>query len=434
MHEQLFHRSRLGLLAIAGLLVLVFVGWAQILPLSERFLDLHASLHSMGQLSGLFGLTLIAINLILSGRFKRLEGFFGGMDTMYLLHHLLGGIGFIFVLLHPLFLAGAYYLDSPLAASQLLLLGPSFYKNLGNISLLMFMGLIVLTLFVKLPYELWHKTHKLMGVAFLLGGVHAYFTGSNVRASLLLQGVILGLTIAAMLVYLYRTIFGRFLVFRYRYVIDSITPLTKEVTEIILATKGERIRFQPGQFAFFTFSLANGNKETHPFSISSSQDEKTIAITVKALGDFSAKATQLKTGSAVWVEGPYGHFLTNQAPAQVWIAGGIGVTPFASRVMSGLQAYKQVDFFYTASDASEMVYAKELMNQSEQFTQLKLHLHATKEKGRLTVESLKEHINNMRKRIYYLCGPVPMMTSLRHQLIQAGVPDTQIYMEQFSID
>lgn len=434
MYAQLFHCSRLGLLAIGAILGLVFIGWAQILPLSQRFVNLQGSLYSLGQLTALLGLSLIAINLILSGRFKRLEGFFGGMDKMYILHHILGGIGFILVLLHPLFIAGSYYIDSPRAASAILLLGPSIYKNLGNISLLMFMGLMTLTLFVKLPYELWHKTHKLMGVAFLLGGVHGYFTGSNIRGSILLQGLIISLTVAAMLVYLYRTVFGRFLIFRYRYIIDSIKPLNNEVVRITLATKGERIRFTPGQFAFFTFSLKNGKKETHPFSISSDQGKKTIAITVKALGDFTSKTKELKTGSVVWIEGPYGRFLADHARDQVWIAGGIGVTPFASRVMSGLHEYKQVDFFYTASDVSEMVYVKELINQSEQFKQLKLHLHTTKEKGRLTAELLQEHIKHIKKRIYYLCGPIAMMNSLRQQLIQAGVPDKQIYIEQFSID
>ncbi len=434
MNRQLISRSRWGILAILAILGILIAGWFSVMPISDRIYNVQETLRSIGQLTALLGFGMIAINLILSGRFKRLETFFGGMDKMYILHHILGGIGFIFVLLHPLFIAGAYYIDSPIAASNILLPGANVYKNLGNISLILFMTLIVLTLFVKLPYELWHKTHKLMGLAFLLGGVHAYFMGSDVRANLMLRAMILLLTFVALSVYAYRTLFGRWLVSRCRYKIKSVHELNKEVTQIILTTKGERLRFVPGQFAFFTFSLANGKHETHPFSISSSNQNEELIITAKAFGDFTANTRALKIGSVVWVEGPYGKFLSNKSSEQVWIAGGIGVTPFASRIFSGLHAYNQIDFFYTASEANEMVYTRELINQSEQFKQLKLHFHATKEKGRLTADVVKEQIKHINKRVFYLCGPIMMMNSLRQQLLEAGVPDQNIFTEQFSID
>jgi predicted ferric reductase len=434
MYAQLFHRSRWGIFSIVLVLAILTLGWMQVMPISQRFYNFQELLRSIGQLTALLGFGMIAINLILSGRFKWLESFFGGMDKMYILHHILGGIGFIFVLLHPLFIAGAYYIDSPLAASRILLPGPSLYKNLGNASLVMFMTLIALTLFIKLPYEIWHKTHKVMGVAFLLGAVHAYFTGGSLSSSWLLKISVLGLTSLALAVYLYRTIFGRWLVSRYRYKISSINKLNQEVTQIILSTKGERLRFTPGQFAFFTFTKKNGSTETHPFSISSSNHAKELIITTKALGDFTRDVSSLKIGSVVWVEGPFGRFLTKTSDNQVWIAGGIGVTPFASRIFSGLENYKQIDFFYTASEASEMVYVKELINQSKKFKQLKVHFHASKEKGRLTAETVKEKVGNLKKTVYHLCGPLPMMQSMRQQLLHAGVSDEQIFSEQFSID
>lgn len=434
MYRQLFLRSRWGILAILAILGMLVAGWLSVMPISDRIYNVQETLRSIGQLTALLGFGMIAMNLILSGRFKRLETFFGGMDKMYILHHIIGGIGFIFVLLHPLFIAGAYYIDSPIAASNILLPGANVYKNFGNVSLIMFMTLIVLTLFVRLPYELWHKTHKFMGVAFLLGGVHAYFVGSDMRASTMLRAMILLLTLVALSVYAYRTLFGRWLVSRCRYKIKSVHALNKEVTQIILTTKGERLRFVPGQFAFFTFTLANGKHETHPFSISSSNQNEELIITAKALGDFTANALTLKIGSVVWVEGSYGKFLSNKSSEQVWIAGGIGITPFASRIFSGLQGYNQVDFFYTASEASEMLYTDELMSHSQQFKQLKLHFHATKEKGRLTAKVIQEQVKHFKKRVYFICGPIAMINSLREQLIKAGISDQNIFIEQFSID
>ena len=434
MNRQLISRSRWGILTILTLLSLLIAGWLSVLPISDRIYNIQETLRSIGQLTALLGLGMIAINLILSGRFKRLESFFGGMDKMYILHHILGGIGFIFVLLHPLFIAGAYYIDSPSAASRILWLGPSLYKNMGNLSLLLFMTLIVLTLFVRMPYELWHKTHKLMGVAFLLGGVHALFMGTSIAASPLLKGLVIALTVAALSVYAYRTLLGKWLVSRCRYKIKAIKALNKEVTQIKLITKGERLRFVPGQFAFFTFTLADGRTETHPFTISGSNQNSELIITAKSLGDFTSGLSNLHTGTTVWVEGPYGKFLSNKSKEQVWIAGGIGVTPFVSRIFSGLEGYEQIDFFYTAGELDEMVYTHELTKQMKQFKQMKLHLHATKEKGRLTAEEIANQVHNLSKRVIYLCGPIQMMVALREQLIAAGISDDHIYSEQFSID
>jgi predicted ferric reductase len=433
MYSQLFHRSRVGLMIIIAILGLIVGGWLQALPLVDRLYNFQEILRSIGQLAALLGFGMIAINLILSGRFKRLERYFGGVDKMYVLHHIIGGIGFILVLLHPLFIAGAYYLDSPIAASKILWFGPSLYKNMGNVSLLLFIALIVLTLFVKLPYELWHKTHKLMGIAFLLGGIHAVFTGSSIAASPFLKTLLLTLAIVALGVYAYRTIFGRWLVSRYRYRVESITKLNDQVTQIVLSTKGERLRFVPGQFAFFTFSLPNGKKETHPFTISSKSQVAQLTITAKSLGDFTSNISQLKPGSVVWVEGPFGTFLSNTSSKQIWIAGGIGVTPFASRIFSGLEEYEHIDFFYTASKSKELVYAKEFETISTKHKQLKLHLHSSQEKGRLTAKEIKKQVNSMTDRIVYLCGPLPMMLSLQQQLIEAGTPEDHLFIEQFSI-
>lgn len=433
MYSQLIRRSHLGLVIIAVILVLIIIGWLQATPLNDRLYNFQEFLRSIGQLAALLGFGMIAINLILSGRFKRLEVYFGGVDKMYLLHHIIGGIGFILVLLHPLFISGAYYLDSAMAASRILWFGPSLFKNMGNISLLLFITLIVLTLFLKLPYELWHKTHKLMGIAFLIGGIHALFMGSSIAANPFLKAFLLLLSLGALGVYAYRTMFGRWLVSRCRYKVESITKLNDQVTQVVLSTKGERLRFVPGQFAFFTFSLSNGKKETHPFTISGKSQDAKLVITAKSLGDFTSSIDQLKHGSVVWVEGPFGTFLSNTSSKQIWIAGGIGVTPFASRIFSGLEEYEHIDFFYTASDSKEFVYAKEFETISNQHKHLKLHLHPTQEKGKLTAELIKKQVKTMKDRIVYLCGPLPMMLSLQQQLIEAGAPEDHIFIEQFSI-
>ena len=60
------------------------------------------------QALGLSGMAMFALNLVLSARLKWLESIFGGMNKIYIAHHILGGLAFILLLLHPLFLSDPY--------------------------------------------------------------------------------------------------------------------------------------------------------------------------------------------------------------------------------------------------------------------------------------------------------------------------------------
>lgn len=69
------------------------------------------------------------------------------------------------------------------------------------------------------------------------------------------------------------------------------------------------------------------------------------------LGDYTGGlASRLKVGDAVKVEGPWGRFdFSGDAPRQVWIGGGVGVTPFIARMqhLGHSPDGRPVDFFFS---------------------------------------------------------------------------------------
>jgi len=81
---------------------------------------------AIGQVLGLVGMAMFALNLVLSARLKRLEGLFGGMNKIYIAHHILGGLAFVLLLLHPLFIVGKYLPNAAMQAVKILFLGTTW--------------------------------------------------------------------------------------------------------------------------------------------------------------------------------------------------------------------------------------------------------------------------------------------------------------------
>jgi len=65
--------------------------WSFSTSTKAGFANLAISLKSLGQISGILGITLFSTDLILSARFKFLERYFKGLDKIYRYHHLIGG-------------------------------------------------------------------------------------------------------------------------------------------------------------------------------------------------------------------------------------------------------------------------------------------------------------------------------------------------------
>ncbi len=323
-------KNNLGWLAILVLSFLPIFFWIATKSINTRFVSSTATLTSLGQITGLVGMAMFAIVLILSGRFKFLEDYFGGLNKIYLAHHLFGGVAFVLMLFHPLFLAGKYLFVSTKSAALFLLPSSDWPVNFGIFGLLFLIIFLVITFFIKLPYEKWKLSHKFLGFAFFLVGLHSFLIPSDISRSLPLRIYILSIAGIGLLVYVYRTILGFILVKKFTYVVQDIKYLDEKVVEIELSPQDKTLHFKPGQFAFVSFQSQDIGFETHPFSFTSSPFDRNLKIAVKNLGDFTAKLKNLKSGTIAKIEGPFGRFLSQNFKDQIWIAGGIGITPFLS--------------------------------------------------------------------------------------------------------
>ncbi len=395
------------------------------------------SLLSLGQIFALTGVTLFSINFILSGRFKFLEPLFNGLNRMYIIHHLTGEVALLLLLMHPMFIT-FYYLKYSVEAAFYILIPPltDYPTWFGICALLTLVTLLILTIYVKLPYHIWKLTHKFLGLSLFLASLHIFFITSTVTINLPLRFYILGFCTAGLLTYIYRTLLGRYFVKRYKYKVKKVN-LLGDVTEIILSPLAKKIEYLPGQFIFVNFKSAEISKEEHPFSLTSSPQSEEISISPKSVGDYTKTLKSLKPGSIATIEGPFGAFsyLTKPRKKQVWIAGGIGVTPFISmaRTFTPANDY-HVYLYYVVSTEVEAIYLNLLRQIEKNCKNLIIIPVITETEGRITAQTVASKIPDLKKSDVLICGPLPMMKSLRDQFNQLGIRNFHIFTEEFSIN
>ena len=223
------------------------------------------------------------------------------------------------------------------------------------------------------------------------------------------------------------------------YRITRVVTLARGVVEISLTSLGKRLNYEPGQFVYLTPQdpgLRAGQGEEHPYTISSAPHESELRIAIKNLGDASGALLDVAVGSSALVEGPYGQFLpaANQHPT-LWIGGGIGLTPFisAARAMAEAGAPTNTQLVYCANDPSRAYFLDEFTAISEGVQGFTVHAHYFATEGALTSTWLAAQVPDFAQRRAFICGPLPLI-ALAHQLLsQAGVAQSRIVSEEFTL-
>ena len=394
---------------------------------------------NIGRLAGLAGMSLFAWNVILSARLKIYNKLFMGLDNTYRAHHIIGSLAYILLLIHPVAIAYRYFLSSPMAAFEFL--KPSFaspFSALGSITLFSMSALMLVTLYMNVKYERFVLAQRLLGLLLFFGAIHAIFVGSSdlgINSGLLaLQAYIFGLIILAGVVYVYRSIFhGNFSKY-YQYSLASVTSFG-DIYELKLTPIGKPMAYLPGQFAFIKAEADGVLGQSHPFSMSGASTdtgEPAIKFGIKSLGDYTKLMAEAKVGLKIKVDGPYGTFsnkvILNRR--QIWVAGGIGITPFVA-MAEALDDSQRVDLYYSTKTAQEAAYLPKLKQIARFKTNLTIIPFTANTNGFLTADYIFKTSSDLTGAIFMICGPQLMMTNLKEQLKAMGVINKNINTEEF---
>ena len=111
---------------------------------------------------------------------------------------------------------------------------------------------------------------------------------------------------------------------------------------------------------------------------------------------------------------------------QVWIAGGIGITPFISYIREHPILDKKVKFYYSFRGKENAVYLDLLRDYESKNPQFELHLIDSTKDDYLSFE----HEKIQKRATVYMCGPLTMMKPLAKQ-IKKKSPMSELIYEGF---
>jgi predicted ferric reductase len=430
-----------GPLVLVSICAVPLVLWAQSAPLDQRFSGRYLTLTSIAVLSALAGTSAFALNLVLGARLRPVEALFGGLERMYKAHRWNGQIAFVLLLGHVVLILASRATIS--TSTALDLLRPSAGWTVGA-GVLAFAGMttaIILTLFIRLGHELFVYVQRAFGFVFLGATYHVFTTKGALDSSRMLNLYMATVATVGIAAFAYRSVLGNLLVRRRKYRVAEVNRLDEAVTEVVMEPRGEPLAYAPGQFLFVNFRdpfsaqfppfLRN---QFHPFSITSAPGEQRLRITVKAVGDYTRALRTLEPDVAAVVEGPYGAFSSRDLPGdrQIWIAGGIGVTPFLSMARSLNGERVAVDFYYCVEHEPEAHFVDEIRAIAREREDFRVVVVPRERDGFLTAERLAAENPDLGSAEILICGPPAMIVSLRAQLRARGVPPDRIHAEEFS--
>src|SRR5262249_7752769 len=157
---------------------------------------------------------------------------------------------------------------------------------------------------------------------------HGAIVDPVLRHSALLLALFCVVGGVGVLAYAYRELFARFVVPVYDYSVASVRRMTESTIDVGLDPTRSQLPFAAGQFVFLPFG-GHGAWPRHPFTVSSAPSALRLEVSIKALGDYTRDLNEkLQPGTPAKVVGPFGAFDYRPGGVrQLWVAGGIGITP-----------------------------------------------------------------------------------------------------------
>ena len=401
-------------------------------------------LTSIGRITGLLGAYLALVQVILLARLPALDRSVG-FDRLTVWHRWNGHLCIDLIVAHVVFTVWGYALMDRFGIGKEIstMLGGGIYPGMitATVGTAMLIGVVATSIVIvkrRLRYEWWYAVHLLAYAGIALSWFHEIPTGNELVLDQAAADFWRGLYLATLaILVIFRLLVPAWQLVRYRLRVADVVAEGPGVVSLRLAGRNlDRLRAEPGQFFLWRFLDRRRVWSAHPFSLSAAPDGKSLRITVKALGDHTARLGDVRPGTRVLAEGPFGVFTESAQRRRdkvLLIAGGIGITPIRSMVerMRG-----DVVVVYRAMSDADLVFRSELDELAARkgfAVRYVVGDHRGEGARLLSPEHLRDLVPDAAERDVFLCGPPAMTDAIGKNLRAAGVPRRHVHLERFAL-
>lgn len=227
---------------------------------------------------------------------------------------------------------------------------------------------------------------------------------------------------------------------------DEVAKLTLYVE---FDLQGEEVVFIPGQYFFVTLKPqdeAHKDELTHHISIVNSPNQKgVLALTTRLRLDeslFKRTLNEAEIGDEVEIGKIAGSFILPESTNKptVFIALGIGITPYMSMLRYAFEENKDYKFtlIYSDDEVISMAFLDELKQMEKDQKNFKLIVTVTHEdswqgeKRHVDSEFLKDYFDDPASNLYYISGPPKGVTAIADNLKGTSIPEDNIKTDSFT--
>jgi predicted ferric reductase len=442
-------RDACGLVAGGSLLVVVAL-WVQNRGVQLLSTGPAGLLTTTGRLTGLLAADLLLVQVVLMARIPFVERSYG-QDELARRHRLVGFTSFNLMVAHIVLIGLGYAASDRKGVVRevwdLVWTYPGMLlATAGTAALVMVVVTSVRLARARLRYESWHLLHLYAYLGVGLALPHQLWTGADFLASPAATVYWWGAYIAAA---------GSVVVFRaglplwrtlwHRPVVSAVVPEAAGVISVHIS--GRRLRRLPlraGQFFVWRFLDGPGWTRGHPYSLSAAPSPDGLRITVKDLGDGSRRIAELRPGTRVALEGPYGRLTADSRtrPKVTMLASGIGVTPLRALLEELPYAPGEATLVYRAGREADFLFRAELAALAARRGVRIFYVPGHRVIGRESwmphraaalsdEEGLLQLVPDLRDHDVFVCGPDAWIDAAVAAAHGAGVPAAQVHVERF---
>lgn len=394
-------------------------------------------IYTVSVLSAVLGTYLMLILMLFIARLPIIEHAYG-QDKLIRWHKVLGPISIWLIILHIFLIV----LDHAGGLSAISAWAATLFSDIVELQWL-FSAAVSTLLFAiagiaswkriryRMRYTTWWTIHLYLYLAVIFSFMHQVSLGGPFARGLgkalwiaCFIGVFAAIIWYRIAVPVWRSVRGHV-------VVTKIIKENSHVTSVIVSGRNlEKIATTPGQFFYWRFDTPGLMYMAHPYSVSDCSTPNQLRISVKGYGAASKAFVNLRPGTRVYLEGPYGVSTPETAATQrvILVAAGIGIAPLLP-LATELAKHHDIDLIYRVSRESDLIFTSELQALAQR-PNVTLHLLAGSRKVYpLDARMIQDILGDVTESTIYLCGPSRFIEHVTKGMLTLSADRERIHTE-----